>query len=358
MLKFHGKSLISDANRMVVGTSAVLLAQGSDAWASGDVVTVSASLGAGLLAVRRQSGVTFEVPTACVFASSPPTSARLYFNRHHLNMDEHVGDGFYDPGRGRVASVLPSMAELAKRPAVPGTREVIVVDSRVDSKLRARIAAAREIGQRFTDLRERINALAIYVSDELGGLSAAILSECKAQLDVLMCAGGSPLVKLGDVSKGVCRHRALLFKLLCDELGIGCLLVRGNFRGAEAGDGGGHAWNVVSLYNGERRVVDVMHAPGKIWSEADTVNNYHRLVECGLATARASGRGTRASHARHGQNGTSSPSSSRSSAMRAARSCASARVILERCSADGTRPSTASRSSALTAPVREIKQPR
>jgi transglutaminase/protease-like cytokinesis protein 3 len=51
-------------------------------------------------------------------------------------------------------------------------------------------------------------------------------------------------------------------ELLCDELGIGCLLVRGNFGGTEAGDGGGHAWNVISLYNGERRVVDVMHAPG------------------------------------------------------------------------------------------------
>jgi hypothetical protein len=68
-------------------------------------------------------------------------------------------------------------------------------------------------------------------------------------------------VLIGDVTRlcgaGVCRHRALLFKILADEAGLDVALVRGNFGDAQHREG--HAWNELHLKDGRRYLVDVMH---------------------------------------------------------------------------------------------------
>ena len=68
-------------------------------------------------------------------------------------------------------------------------------------------------------------------------------------------------VLIGDwveqAQAGVCRHRALLFKILADEAGLDVALVRGNYAGSQVP--GGHGWNEVSLGDGRRVIVDVMH---------------------------------------------------------------------------------------------------
>ena len=38
---------------------------------------------------------------------------------------------------------------------------------------------------------------------------------------------GTKLIKLGDISIGVCRHKSLLYKFLCDELDLRCALIAG-----------------------------------------------------------------------------------------------------------------------------------
>ena len=67
-------------------------------------------------------------------------------------------------------------------------------------------------------------------------------------------------VLLGDVTRlcgaGVCRHRALLFKLLADEAGLDVALVRGNY--GDASRVGGHAWNELYLPDGRRFIIDTM----------------------------------------------------------------------------------------------------
>jgi hypothetical protein len=95
-----------------------------------------------------------------------------------------------------------------------------------------------------------------------------------------MCEVQSAVVPLAELEFGVCQHRALLFKVLCDATGVNCRLVRGNYGGGPADSGRAHAWNVVQA-NDELRVVDVMYGQGVIWSEADAVDRYHRLVERG-----------------------------------------------------------------------------
>ena len=72
---------------------------------------------------------------------------------------------------------------------------------------------------------------------------------------------GGHEVMLGDVPKlcgGMCRHRALLFKVLADEAGLSTSLVRGMMK-TSSGRMGGHAWNEVRLSDGRRVLVDVMN---------------------------------------------------------------------------------------------------
>lgn len=61
---------------------------------------------------------------------------------------------------------------------------------------------------------------------------------------------------LGDIvnsGAGVCRHRALLAKVLGDSIGLDISLVRGYFAGNP------HAWNEITFYNGETVILDIMH---------------------------------------------------------------------------------------------------
>ncbi len=55
----------------------------------------------------------------------------------------------------------------------------------------------------------------------------------------------SPLAALTDVASPVCMGYATAFKLVCDELGIPCLVVYG--QGNNGTEWGGHAWNQVYL---------------------------------------------------------------------------------------------------------------
>lgn len=66
-----------------------------------------------------------------------------------------------------------------------------------------------------------------------------------------------PIIYLAKIKHGSCRHRALLFKALCDALGIPCRYVRGlvHFRGRPTVL---NAWNVLYV-NGKYYMVDTMN---------------------------------------------------------------------------------------------------
>ena len=64
-----------------------------------------------------------------------------------------------------------------------------------------------------------------------------------------------PIVPLGRITKGTFQHRALLYKVLSDQLGIPCSLEKGQY---------GRHWNIVLLENNEM-LVDLMFTPSKLW---------------------------------------------------------------------------------------------
>lgn len=70
---------------------------------------------------------------------------------------------------------------------------------------------------------------------------------------------GSNLIPLGAVNKGLFRHRALLYKVLCDSIGLICSLQCSQY---------GRVWNTVILSMDNNNfimcVVDLVYQPGRL----------------------------------------------------------------------------------------------
>eukprot|EP01103_Thecamoeba_quadrilineata_P021458 TRINITY_DN986_c0_g5_i1.p1 TRINITY_DN986_c0_g5~~TRINITY_DN986_c0_g5_i1.p1 ORF type:complete len:679 (+),score=120.09 TRINITY_DN986_c0_g5_i1:186-2039(+) len=161
--------------------------------------------------------------------STPPNldSAIKYYKVNHLEEWEKIGDGFYDPGRmpSPAPEKLPSLEEVRKSTA---TREVILINRQDDPKLERIFKIAKNLVTRFPTNETKIRILALHVANMLGGsgsdavtLSIADLTEIKKRLK-------SNVVPIGEITHGTERHRALLFKYLCDNLSpsIPCVLTR------------------------------------------------------------------------------------------------------------------------------------
>lgn len=238
-------------------------------------------------------------------------------------VDDYLSDGFYDAGRDRPfmpLSVYEKNLQLE-------SREVILVDRERDEKLDVIVLCAQALVSRFRQinglLKERgheaidslqiASLLAIFVSDHFGGSDkSAVLQKtrkavsgsnyrkpfvctcptgnddrtkritkdsldgvedivfldlCERALQSLKARRNSVVVPIGSLQFGVCRHRALLMKYLCDrvEPPIPCELVRGFL------DFSPHAWNVISVKRGQlwvRMIVDACH-PHDIREETD-----------------------------------------------------------------------------------------
>ncbi|KAJ3204855.1 hypothetical protein HDU67_009254 [Dinochytrium kinnereticum] len=71
-----------------------------------------------------------------------------------------------------------------------------------------------------------------------GGPTSA---EADARLYSQMIKQGHNLMLLCEVEIGLCRHKALLFKILCDVVDLNCALITGY------STAGRHQWNIISL---------------------------------------------------------------------------------------------------------------
>ena len=191
-----------------------------------------------------------------------------------LDFDDHIssnrGKIFIDGGRkyyGNVAS-----------------REIIVVNETKDTKLQEVAETLYTLVKHYdpqhlsgTQLKMVYTTISEFISSLFGGYSKSILEFSQAHLDQLMKKSNSDYVNIGDIKFGVCRHRATMFKYLCDYLfrrgftDIRCRLVRGQVKG------GNHVWNVVSIVDTAVSLVptlylvDVMQFPGRLY-DVETVN--------------------------------------------------------------------------------------
>ncbi len=138
-------------------------------------------------------------------------------------------------------------------------REILCVDRLLDLILQQYLVFARSDELMKLNTIDRATHIARYkdrvMTPEQGRNS------CEVRCEYFAENFASQEVMLGDVvdlcGAGVCRHRALLFKLMADEASLVCSLVRGNLGSPEKF--AGHTWNELQLDNQEVVIVDVMN---------------------------------------------------------------------------------------------------
>ena len=191
-----------------------------------------------------------------------------------LDFRDRVPDGFYVPW-GEYPEVeltgeyrVPPLALLESiEPDASDDREVVVVDERRDEDLRAFLSRLAESVGGVVDKRERAAATARAVADRLGGAAEtddAILGRWMEASYDLRVELGSLTFPVGRLAVGLRRHRALLFKVAAERVGVPSRLVRGRYY-----CGGEDAAANVVVAGGTEFFVDVMREPGTLYSPED-----------------------------------------------------------------------------------------
>lgn len=233
--------------------------------------------------------VQIEAVKQISLGSCPPENspaevlAFRYWNYSALSYDDKILDGFYDLYgilTGPTSSKIPSLVDLQKTPVSNNvTWEAIFVNKAADSKLLQLEQMALDISVKSTSESVKsfgqtlVQKLAVLVSDHMGGPVVDPDKMLIAWNDLsssLKMTLGSMVFPLGSLKIGMACHRALLFKVLADSVGIPCRLVKGKqYTGSN-----NVAMNFIKLDDGREYIVDLMADPGTlIPSDTVTVDN-------------------------------------------------------------------------------------
>lgn len=195
--------------------------------------------------------------------TAPPTVTteakpvlEAYYKQHYVDTATRVPDGYFDGGRHM---------QLDAAGRARSGREILLVDRDGDPELQRQIEFARSAAIRDLPERERIQRLAAFIDARTTPPGGPRWTG--PAIEDLTREFANQSLRIGDVIEqsqaGVCRHRSLLFKILGDEAGLKTALVRGNYARRGVKPGFAHAWNEVTLSDGRRVLVDVMHHGGK-----------------------------------------------------------------------------------------------
>ncbi|GAB4833479.1 copper transport protein ctr1 [Ancistrocladus abbreviatus] len=186
------------------------------------------------------------VPDDSASRSSSSASAEAISHRFwvsgSLSYSDKVPDGFYiihgvDP---YVWSVCTDLQENGRIPSVESLKsvdpedspslEVVLIDRQSDSSLKELQNRVHSISSscRTTNV---VDQLAKLVCNHMGGAASVredeLLPMWKGHSDDLKDCLGSIVLPIGSLSLGLCRHRALLFKVLADTIDLPCRIARG-----------------------------------------------------------------------------------------------------------------------------------
>ncbi|XP_069483089.1 armadillo repeat-containing protein 3 [Ambystoma mexicanum] len=132
--------------------------------------------------------------------------------------------------------------------------------------------------------KDQVVLLAQFVANKMGGpVEKDKLNEFGWELHIseLKFRLKTNVIPIGAITKGIFCHRALLFKVLADRIGIGCYLIRGEYY---------RAWNEVNLQEGspsgtvevlrppEAYIVDLMHQPGRLMKVGSTEADLYQHI--------------------------------------------------------------------------------
>ncbi|ESQ27813.1 hypothetical protein EUTSA_v10018059mg [Eutrema salsugineum] len=212
---------------------------------------------------------------SCAPENSPAELiAYRYWNYNCLGYDDKILDGFYDLYGVLNASSserIPPLLDLQGTPVSEGvTWEAVLVNRSGDYNLLRIEKTALDIAAKSKSVSssgfvnsELVRKLAILVGDYMGGPVVDPYSMLRAWRSLsysLKATLGSMVLPLGSLTIGLARHRALLFKVLCDSVDVPCRIVKGQqYTGSED-----VAMNFIKTDDGREYIVDLMGDPGTL----------------------------------------------------------------------------------------------
>ncbi|KAB5552302.1 hypothetical protein DKX38_009613 [Salix brachista] len=176
-------------------------------------------------------------------SNSPEALSHRFWVNGCLSYFNKIPDGFYlihgmDPYVWTVCTDLqdkgriPSIESLKSvDPNADSAMEVVLIDQRSDPSLRELQNRAHDISCNCNTTKEVVDQLAKLVCYRMGGPTNIgeddFISIWKDRSDDLKYCLGSVVVPIGSLSIGLCRHRALLFKVLADMIDLPCRIAKG-----------------------------------------------------------------------------------------------------------------------------------
>ncbi|KAJ9557593.1 hypothetical protein OSB04_012207 [Centaurea solstitialis] len=194
--------------------------------------------------------------------------SRQYWDYGLLDYEEKVVDGFYDvyglSTEMAAQGKMPSLSDLETDTGSSGF-EVIIVNRAIDPALEELLQVAHCIALDCppAEVNLLVQRLAELVTQHMGGPvrdANIILARWIERSTELRTSLHTSVYPVGSLRVGLLRHRALLFKVLAESVGITCRLVKGShYTGVED-----DAVNIIKLENGSEFLVDLMAAPGTL----------------------------------------------------------------------------------------------
>ncbi|KAJ7522892.1 hypothetical protein O6H91_18G030400 [Diphasiastrum complanatum] len=199
--------------------------------------------------------------------------AYRYWAYHVLDYDDRVLDGFYDVygvSNGDISDRMPSLFDLQGAAISESSGYEVVLVNRVTDydlvKLEKRVTClgmdpiVSNNGPLRSGLAQKI---ADVVAEQMGGpveSDVELLALWKTTSWELKSFAQNIVLPLGALQIGLARHRALLFKVLADCVGIPCRLVKGRYyTGVDDG-----AVNILKDDDDREYIVDLIGAPGAL----------------------------------------------------------------------------------------------
>ncbi|KAH7856678.1 hypothetical protein Vadar_004157 [Vaccinium darrowii] len=244
-----------------------------------DIEEFQIKLALELSAREDPEAVQIEAVKQISLGSCPPQNtpaeviAYRYWNYNALGYDDKILDGFYDLYgilTESTSSRMPSLVDLQGAVVSDNISwEAVLVSRAADSNLLKleQMALEMAVKSRSEFLSvvggDLVRKLAALVSDYMGGPVGdpdTMFRAWKRLSHSLKESLGSMVLPLGSLTIGLSRHRALLFKVLADSVGIPCRLVKGQqYTGS-----GDAAMNFVKFDDGREYIVDLAADPGTL----------------------------------------------------------------------------------------------
>ncbi|KAG7968704.1 hypothetical protein I3843_08G167600 [Carya illinoinensis] len=193
--------------------------------------------------------------------------SRQYWEYNVLDYEDKVVDGFYDVYGLSTDSAkqgkIPSLADLEANTGSSGF-EVVTVNRTIDPALEEllQIAQCIILDCPVTEVGVLVQRLAELVAGHMGGAvkdANIMLARWMERRTELRTSLHTSVLPIGFINVGLSRHRALLFKVLADNMRMPCRLVKGHYTGVED-----DCVNIIKLEDESEFLVDLMGAPGSL----------------------------------------------------------------------------------------------